>query len=349
MLHGVLNLGVEESLSRFDRLEDIGRELTALSRFDEANEHFEQALALARAERNTVLQVRMLNRIRATYLALGEFAAAVASGRRAASLSGDVWMHALAASTVAAAWKERGEMERSALGYLDVLTRYPTVPVIAVWSALEGASLFCALGETKQGRERMETAVNRFPGEVSPLDAGRRLYVPSALDGEFREAAEILLEHHRQIPRKTLATTVLTMTAGILYRLSGDESLARRTWREIGRRFPSDRFHSVGPAAALYRRGRPEKVPVDTLPYDHLERSELAYWTARLLERRGDLAETQRFMRMAVQLDRSLRWPAFLARESLNRRLDARTGGRRDLGGPRTRRHAMPGPPRHES
>jgi hypothetical protein len=95
--------------------------------------------------------------------------------------------------------------------------------------------------------------------------------------------------------------------------LSKDRAGARKAWRRASDLFPSARYRGVAEAAERLSRGEMSVAVVAALPYDYMGKSELLYWTGRVLEAQGKKKAAMACMRACVEADRSRRWPALLA------------------------------------
>jgi hypothetical protein len=141
--------------------------------------------------------------------------------------------------------------------------------------------------------------------------------VSHVVEGRLGELADLLLEASRRDDGNQSARGQEAVTAGILLELSGKRREAVKVWKEAIRKFPPDRCcFWAGLAEALAAK---ESDGIESMPLFWRARSEMSYLAGLLYEHRGDTRRARRLFDLSLKEDPTLRWPAFMARQSLSR------------------------------
>jgi AraC-like DNA-binding protein/tetratricopeptide (TPR) repeat protein len=262
----------------------------------------------------TFWEVGALHQILTCQLVRGDLKRAGETYRRLETAAPDVWSEARAANDRAALARARGAIEEAVTLYDRMAERFAGIPQVVGRALLEAGTLLCAAGKLREGKQKVRLAYRKYGRNLRPAELLRRLYVPPALEGDFRHAYAILNRSGRRVEGVRLQESAVLFIAGMLALLSGDAAGARRAWRRASDLFPSARCRGVAEAAARFSRGELSAAVVDVLPYDYMGSSELFYWIGRVLEARGRTKAARACMRACAEKDRSLRWPALLAR-----------------------------------
>lgn len=226
----------------------------------------------------------------------------------------------LADGDIYGAFALRGEGKlREALGILDDVARRPGIPHRAAWAALESLLILCALGEGEKARISLDEARKIYPwlSYFQPGYVSLYAYVPEFVAGNFPRASELLLADSRKQNNLIFMHGLQAMIAGFLMEIANDRKGARRIWAEVLRRFPAQRTPLFAPLAEELLKGK--ILDLGVLPLGNQWVSELNYLAALACESKGDHARCRILLEQCVQLDGSLRWPAFLSKQKLNR------------------------------
>jgi hypothetical protein len=213
--------------------------------------------------------------------------------------------------------------------YLEAAREYAGVEDMAAWCVREAAMIACALGDTARARKALAGALRAHRTARDDGEWARALYVPDALEGKTENAVRTLTGGIRAAGLDNARSSWFGFATGWLREAHGDNTGARGTWRLLSRSYPAPRFCAIAEAAAAFGKGVVDPARILALPFDRGRVSELLYWCAKARERRGDRPLARRLMTEAVRCDPSLRWPAYLARQSLRpvrsqRRLSSR-------------------------
>jgi tetratricopeptide (TPR) repeat protein len=251
----------------------------------------------------------------------GKFAAAEHAHGEAKRLAGTRPEKVLLAFDLAIIRRGQGRF-REALEILDRAEReHPgETPEAASQVVVYRAQILCGFGRHKEALRALAKAgvLDLDPGHQAFGDFAGTSYAPLALSGEWKRAARMMQGMMRAERRTPFARAVSAMIAGMLLEVGGDDRAAKRAYRDAEKRFPPDRVCMLGAAAGELAR-REGTGSLEAAPYEAQVRSELFYWAARVLEKRGKKKESTRLMRLAVSEDPTRRWPAELARKWLKK------------------------------
>jgi tetratricopeptide (TPR) repeat protein len=251
--------------------------------------------------------------------------------RRMAEVAAAGWANVRSDADLALVARARGKIAKSVTMLREVGERHAGIPQMASWSLLEAAALLHALGRKAEAWKVLRDAQKRFPGALRAPHLRHLSYALSALDGDYTRACEILRVREEAARGDGIVDAALELLAGMLHALSGKGDAAQASWKRVAARYPPGGFRGVAEAAEHLARGEMAASVIDAVPLQQTMRSELLYWAGRVLESRGEHSAAAECMRRSAETDRTLRWPACLARRWLREsRRDAR--GRRGAG-----------------
>ncbi len=210
-----------------------------------------------------------------------------------------------------------GQADES-LALLDSVSARRGIPDRAALAKLEASLILCGLGRVEEARAAIHAAQEINPSilEAYSGSASRYLYVPEFVSGNFEKAAELLLVDSRFADSAIFTHGQQAMAAALVTEISGDVKKARRIWAEMLRRFPLQRCAHLSPAVEEWLKGN--SMAFAQLPLGNQRLSEMLYLAARACEKKGDTAHGKALLERCAQLDFSLRWPAYCAKQKLN-------------------------------
>lgn len=207
-----------------------------------------------------------------------------------------------------------------ALSLLEEVAKRPGIPDRSGLARIEAALILCGLGKNEEAREEMQAALELKVWILQPQSgtSSHYLCVPELVFGNFEEAADLLLTDSRTQDGAAFKHAEQAMAAGFIMEISGDKKKSRKIWAEMLRRFPLQRCGHFAPLAEILLRS--EMPNLAGLPLGHQGLSEMLYLAARACEAKGDHAQSRILLEHCLQLDSSLRWPAFMAKRTLAKR-----------------------------
>lgn len=211
------------------------------------------------------------------------------------------------------------KIEESVELLISIWTHREQVPRLAAYAKLEVALLHCARREVDVARTIISQAQELGQG-LSWLQVGQRsryLYVPELVSGNFEKAAEILLEDARFGDTDIFVHAGQAAKAAAILDIAGKSTEARKVWIEITRRFPASQCGYYASLAHAMTEGNETAFP--NMLGGAYERSELFYLAAAMYEKRGDVNRSTDLLRASLNEDPTLRWPAYLAKQKLNK------------------------------
>lgn len=211
----------------------------------------------------------------------------------------------------------RGQLEKAFAMLEQVQHKFDQLTTYLAYASLEQSHLLCSLNKPVEAMEAIAKADELHPG-IDLLSAGSGStyrYVPLLLVEKFDEAAQLLETDSRAEGNWIFMRATHLLKASLLWYLDQAENKARRALEEIVRRFPERRCHAV--AALAENLLHNEWKCLREFPSSSYYRSEIFYLAALVLEKQGQRASAQEFMKMSAKEDLSLRWPAALAKTRL--------------------------------
>jgi tetratricopeptide (TPR) repeat protein len=215
--------------------------------------------------------------------------------------------------------RAKGQLQEAVRSLEKIKEHYPQVKQQIAFAELQASLIWCTMGKTKQAKASVLCAQKADPGYygVAKGQKGYYLYVFHLMEGHFIKAANALLEDALHSPHN-LASAIEKVKAGILFELGADTETARKTWFEVGRRFPESAYHFYGALAKRLASGQSDLT--EEIPAGPHERSEMCYLAALLAEKRGNPNRCRELLRLSVSKDPTRRWPACLAAKRLEAR-----------------------------
>lgn len=213
--------------------------------------------------------------------------------------------------------RTEGELSMAADLLLSVPKKYPKAKnaaalaygtacciLVALRRTAEAVTILEDLDKTEEGREFLQRWIR-----------SEYTYPPRLADGEYKEAAAILLADSREQDGRMALHAEQMVKAGIITELGGDPAAAQDIWREVQRAYPASYCNFFADLAGCFLGEKPDCL--EQMPYPHYIRSEMFYLAGLLFEKRGDPGQSQRLLKMSAAEDLTNWWPAVLARKRI--------------------------------
>ncbi len=200
----------------------------------------------------------------------------------------------------------------------DVPRKYPNVGRLAQYAELMASLTWCALENCDEALRILERIKQKSPDHPN-LAAGsgsKFLFVPHLVKGDFLQAAEIIHRDAQHNDDRAALHALQAIRAGIVFELAGNVKAARKIWSNVTRRYPSSAVPFLGMLAHNLLGGSVDQL--ESMPYPMFNRSEIFYLVALLEEKRGEKSAAD-LLEMSWKEDRSLIWPAYLAKQRLQK------------------------------
>lgn len=207
----------------------------------------------------------------------------------------------------------QGRFGEAIAAFSGATERYPGLD-FAVCSDLFASHVYFMIGETGKAHQVLDEMQKRFPQNLHVGGYLRSLfyYPPFIFQRQYNKAAEFLLACETQSGSFSAANHAVR--AGILFAIAGDKTRAESIWREVTRRYRSDRVCFYGNLARSLIEGTDV---LEQMPYAAIYRAEMFYLGGLLFRAKGEEEKSQKYFRLAIKDDPALNWYTYLAKEEI--------------------------------